>query len=78
MPRNSEKGSNGRIATTIPWKYVPMVLIAPIIINLNQQMTFEGLKSNLCIAVMMIGAINTIGTYFQGIVVAKSSPGIFL
>ena len=33
-------------------------------------MTFEGLKSNLCIAVMMIGAINAIGTYYQGIVVA--------
>lgn len=33
-------------------------------------MTFEGLKSNLFIAVIMIGAINTIGTYFQGIVVA--------
>lgn len=33
-------------------------------------MTFEGLKSNLLVAVVMIGAINTIGTYFQGVVVA--------
>jgi hypothetical protein len=33
-------------------------------------MTFDSLKSNLLIGVMMIGAINTIGTYFQGIVVA--------
>ncbi len=33
-------------------------------------MTFESLKSNLLIGLIMIGAINTIGTYFQGIVVA--------
>lgn len=33
-------------------------------------MTFEGLKSNLLIGFMMIGVINTIGTYFQGQVVA--------
>lgn len=33
-------------------------------------MTFDGLKSNLLIGVIMIGAINTIGTYFQGVVVA--------
>lgn len=33
-------------------------------------MTFESLKSNLLIGVIMIGAINAIGTYFQGVVVA--------
>lgn len=38
--------------------------------SLSQQMTFESLKSNLLIGVVMIGAINMIGTYFQGIVVA--------
>lgn len=38
--------------------------------SLNQQMTFDSLKSNLLIGFIMIGVINTIGTYFQGNVVA--------
>lgn len=38
--------------------------------GLNQQMTFDSLKSNLLIGFIMIGVINTIGTYFQGNVVA--------
>lgn len=33
-------------------------------------MTFESLKSNLLIGLIMIGAINAIGTHFQGVVVA--------
>lgn len=37
---------------------------------MSQQSTFEGLKSNLLTGVVMIGVINAIGTYFQGIVVA--------
>jgi hypothetical protein len=38
--------------------------------GLSQQMTFSSLKSNVLIGLIMIGAINTIGTYFQGSVVA--------
>lgn len=34
-------------------------------------MTFQSIKSNLLIGVMMIGVINLVGTYFQGIVVAN-------
>ena len=39
--------------------------------SLNQQMTFQSIKSNLLIGVVMIGVINLVGTYFQGIVVAS-------
>lgn len=38
--------------------------------SLSQQSTFEGLKSNLLTGLVMIGVINAIGTYFQGVVVA--------
>ena len=38
--------------------------------SMNQQMTFQSMKSNLLIGFVMIGAINMIGTYFQGQVVA--------
>ena len=38
--------------------------------SLNQQMTFQSMKSNLLIGVLMIGAINMIGTHFQGQVIA--------
>lgn len=37
---------------------------------INQQMTFQSMKSNLLIGFVMIGAINMIGTYFQGQVIA--------
>lgn len=38
---------------------------------LNQEMTMKNMKSNLLIGALMIGVINYLGTYFQGIVVAK-------
>lgn len=38
--------------------------------SLSQQMTFGALKSHLLIGALMIGAINAIGTHFQGAVIA--------
>ncbi len=38
--------------------------------SLSQQMTFQGMKSNLLIGLVMIGVINFTGSYFQGVVVA--------
>lgn len=34
-------------------------------------MTFQSMKSNVIIGFVMIGVINMIGTYFQGIIVAS-------
>jgi hypothetical protein len=32
---------------------------------------FNGMKTNVIIGIMMIAALNLVGTYFQGLVVAK-------
>lgn len=39
--------------------------------SLNQQLTTKNMKSGIVVGIFMIAFINVVGTYFQGLVVAK-------
>lgn len=63
MPLSSENGSNGKIATTWPWKYVPIVLITPIIMNPMSRLLFS--PSNVICWLILLSCASVCDIFFS-------------